>query len=88
MVLPGGGVLGDFADFAALQATLNSLPGVLASNATNIRAYNFSARVGPNPAVPVSNYTWIQDSITSYSSSDLLFQTAAGGFGANAIVLV
>ncbi len=87
MVLPGGGVLGAIADFATLKTTLDSLVGVLASDNFNIRAYNFTAAIGP-AGTPVANYTWIQDSLTAYSSSDLLFQTAGGFFNGGQISLV
>ena len=87
MVLPGGGVLGAVADFAALKTVLDSLVGVMASDASNIRAYNFTAAVGV-AGTPVANYTWIQDSLTAYSSSDLLFQTAGGFLNGGQISLV
>jgi Ca2+-binding RTX toxin-like protein len=74
------------ATFAELKTTLDGL-GLAASTSSNIRAYSFFAAVG-EAGTPVESYTWIQDSINSYSSSDLLFKTAAGGFGPNSIILV
>ena len=72
------------ADFAALKTQLD-LGMYVASNSGFIQAWNFTANIagGGN-----QSYTWIQDSQSAYSSSDLLFQTAAGGFGLNAIILV
>ncbi len=87
IALPGGGVLGAIADFAALKTTLDSLVGVMASDSFNIRAYNFTAAIGP-AGTPVASYTWIQDSLTAYSSSDLLFQTAGGFLNGGQISLV
>jgi hypothetical protein len=72
------------ADFAALKTQLD-LGMYGASNSGFIQAWNFTANIagGGN-----QSYTWIQDSQSAYSSSDLLFQTAAGGFGLNGIVLL
>ena len=72
------------ADFAALKTQLD-LGMYDASNSGFIQAWNFTANIagGGN-----QSYTWIQDSQKAYSSSDLLFQTAAGGFNAGTINLV
>ena len=72
------------ADFAALKTQLD-LGMYGASNSGFIQAWNFTANIagGGN-----QSYTWIQDSQSAYSSSDLLFQTAAGGFNAGTINLV
>ncbi len=71
-----GGV-GAFADFGALKTALDGF--FLAASTTNtIRSYTFSAAVGAAGS-PVLNYLWIQDSQSSYSSADLLFQTTALG---------
>ena len=72
------------ADFAALKTQLD-LGMYAASTSGFIQAWNFTANIagGGN-----QSYTWIQDSQKAYSSFDLLFQTAAGGFNAGTINLV
>jgi Ca2+-binding RTX toxin-like protein len=85
--MPLLGVAATYTDFGQLKAALDAL-SVTASSAAGIKAYSFTTAIGPAPATPAASYVWIQDSQSSYSSTDLLFQTAAGGFGANGIVLV
>jgi Ca2+-binding RTX toxin-like protein len=75
--LNGGflGALGAVSSFAAVKTALDGL-GVAASNTNFIRAFTFSANID---GAGVTNYLWIQDSQSAYTSSDLLFQTAAVG---------
>jgi hypothetical protein len=80
------GVAATYTDFGQLKAALDAL-SVTASSVSGVKAYNFTTAIGP-AATPAASYVWIQDSQSAYSSTDLLFQTAAGGFGANGIVLV
>lgn len=78
-----GGV-GAFLTFADLKTSLD-LANFAASDTFAIRTYTFTATI----AGTAGNYLWIQDSQRSYSSSDLLFQTAAiGSIPAGQITLV
>lgn len=69
------GALGAFTDFGTLKTALDGF-FLGASNTNTIQTYTFSAAIDGGP---VLNYLWIQDSQSSYSSADLLFQTTALG---------
>ncbi len=69
------GALGATASFATIKTALDA--GAFAASSVNqIQAYTFSANIN---GAGVTNYLWVQDSQSAYSSSDLLFQTAAIG---------
>ena len=75
---------GTFANFADLKTQLD-LTNQAASTTGTIRTYTFNARI----AGVDSSYLWIQDSQSTFTSSDLLFQTSSlGSIAASQITLV